>query len=275
MALRRHRLPRLWLALTLGAVAAAMSLAYWWERQLPQRLQQAAASGRLDDCIRYGEQLAALRWLPGSTPLDQSQCRRQRARQLWQVSRWSEALLLQRQLLASAAAGPADRRQLQEWEEELRRRALELYQQGDLAGAQRLLQPIGQQRRGDGSRLGDEMEQAWTRNRVHLERAERLVRQSRWWEALDALNRLDHPLWQERSAGLRRQVTAAISAPSPGRRQHNSHGTLPHTVPAAELDAAVRQRIAAGQNEWEAYQSACRQLGGRVVEAGPESACQR
>jgi hypothetical protein len=101
------------------------------------------------------------------------------------------------------------------------------------------------------------------------------VRQSRWWEALDALNRLDHPLWQERSAGLRRQVTAAISAPSPGRRQHNSHGTLPHTVPAAELDAAVRQRIAAGQNEWEAYQSACRQLGGRVVEAGPESACQR
>ncbi|MEB3265358.1 MAG: hypothetical protein VKN13_01950 [Cyanobacteriota bacterium] len=275
MALRRHRLPRFWLALTLGSVAAAVALVHWWERQLPLRLQQAAASGRLDDCIRYGEQLAALRWLPGSSPLDQSHCRRQRARQLWQMSSWSEALALQRQLLASPGAGAMDRRQLQDWEDALRRAALERYRLGDLAAAQRLLQPIGQDRQGDGSRLGDELEQAWTRNQLHVEQGRQLVRQKRWWEALETLNRIDHPFWQERSATLRQQVAAAITAPKPGGRQHNSHGVLPHTVPAANLDVAVRQRIAAGQNEWEAYQAACRQLGGRVVDAGPDSACQR
>jgi hypothetical protein len=275
VALRRHRLPRFWLALTLGSVAVALGAVHWWEQQLPRRLQEAAASGRLEDCIRYGEQLAALRWLPGSTPLDQNHCRRRRARQLWQASRWQDALTLQRQLLAAGPAGPADRRQLEEWEDELRRRALERYQQGDLAAAQALLRPIGQHRRGDGSRLGDELEEAWNRNGLQLERARRLVGQKRWWEALDALNRIDHPVWLDRSAGLRQQVTTAIAAPAPGRRQHNSHGSLPHTVPAAELDNAVRQRIAAGENEWEAYQAACRQLGGKVVEAGPESACQR
>jgi hypothetical protein len=37
----------------------------------------------------------------------------------------------------------------------------------------------------------------------------------------------------------------------------------------------VQQRIAAGMDEWQAFQEACRELGGKVVEAGPESACQQ
>jgi hypothetical protein len=43
----------------------------------------------------------------------------------------------------------------------------------------------------------------------------------------------------------------------------------------AQLDAGVKQRIAAGMNEWKAFESACRDLGGKVVEAGPETACER
>jgi hypothetical protein len=37
----------------------------------------------------------------------------------------------------------------------------------------------------------------------------------------------------------------------------------------------VQRRIAAGAEEWQAFEKACLELGGRIVEAGPESACQR
>ena len=109
MALRRHRLPRFWLAITLGSVAAAIGLGYWWERQLPVRLEQASATGRLDDCLRYSEQLAALSWLPGRTPFDRGRCLRAKADQLWGQEDWSEALRLQRQVINSRAGTPSDR----------------------------------------------------------------------------------------------------------------------------------------------------------------------
>ncbi|MEB3261900.1 MAG: hypothetical protein VKK94_02950, partial [Cyanobacteriota bacterium] len=62
MALRRNRLPRFWLGITLGLVLTGTGAALWWERQLPARLQQAAARGDLEACLRYADQLAALRW---------------------------------------------------------------------------------------------------------------------------------------------------------------------------------------------------------------------
>ena len=66
MALRRHRLPRFWLGLTLGLVACGIGVTYWWEQQLPQRLEQAARSGDLEACLRYSEQLEALQhWASG------------------------------------------------------------------------------------------------------------------------------------------------------------------------------------------------------------------
>ena len=68
MALRRHRLPRFWLALTLGLVACGVATAYWWEQQLPRRLEQAAKRGDLEACLRYSEQLESLRWLGGQAP---------------------------------------------------------------------------------------------------------------------------------------------------------------------------------------------------------------
>ena len=275
LALRRHRLPRFWLVLTLGPVLAGLVAVYWWERQLPTQLRQAAKQGRLEDCLRYGDQLAALSWLPGRSAPEQGRCRRERARQLWQARRWGEALRLQAQLVDSTAASPADRRQLQGWREQLHKQALGRFAAGDLEGALRALRPLGEDRRADGHGIGDEMRAVWERNRQQLERADRLIRQARWWEALDALNRLDHPWWQARSAEERRRVSEGLARLRGGDREQDSHGALPHTVPAAELDAQVQRRITAGMDEWQAFEESCRQLGGRVVEAGPESACQR
>lgn len=275
MALRRHRLPRFWLAITLGSVALGVAGVYWWERQLPAKIEQAAGRGDLDACLNYSEQLAALSWLPGRAPLEQGRCRRAKAAQLWQAKRWREALQLQQLLIDSPAALPQDRRQQALWREQLQRQAIQRFQAGELANALTLLVPLGEDHSNDGTSLGDDLREAWTRNRLQLERATRLSGQSRWWEALDALNRIDHPWWQQRSRPVRDRVQKGLNSLAGQDREHDSHGELPHTVPADKLDALVQRRIAAGRDEWQAFKEACNELGGKVVEAGPESACQR
>lgn len=275
MALCQHRLPRFWLAFTLGLVAVGVGGAYWWERQLPQRLEQAAARGDLDGCLRYSEQLEALRWLGGNTPQEQGNCRRRKASLLWRQQRWREALQLQLQLANSPAGSAADRQQLLVWQEELQQRALNRYREGDLDGALTLLAPMGEDRSRDGSALGDQLQEAWTRNKLQSERAAQLARERRWWEALDALTRIDHPWWKQRSATTAQQVQTGINSLEGQERDHDAHGSLSHTVSPERLDTEVQRRIAAGMDEWAAFQSACQALGGRVVEAGPETACQR
>jgi hypothetical protein len=260
------------LAFTLGPVLALVGLVYWWERQLPARIQQAADAGRLEDCLRYGDQLSALSWLPGGVPQEQGRCRRQRAEQLWQAQRWREALQMQRQLVQSPAAGPADRQRLKQWQESLQQQAISLFRGGDLEAALRRLEPLGSSSAGG---LADELRQIWERNRLQLQRAERLTRQARWWEALDSLNRIDHPWWRQRSAAVRARVQKGLDSLEAGEKQHDVHGALPHSVDPARLDALVQRRIAAGMEEWQAFEQSCRELGGKVVEAGPDSACQR
>jgi len=275
LALRQHRLPRFWLAITLGSVVAAIGVGYWWERQLPRRLEQAASTGKLDDCLRYSEQLAALSWLPGRSPLDRGRCLRAKADQLWQQQDWAEALRLQRQVINSRAGTPSDRQRLARWQRQLRAQAMDRFKAGDLQGALAALAPLGEDRNADGSAMGDDLQAVWNRNRQQLERAGLLVKQQRWWEALDSLNRIDHPWWRQQSDPLRQQVKQELEQLKGKDREHDSHGSLPHTVSEQKLDALVERRIAAGMNEWKAFQEACRELGGRVVEAGPESACQR
>lgn len=275
MALRRHRLPRFWLGLTLGLVAAGVGGVYWWERQLPARLEQAAARGDLEACLRYGSQLEALRWLGGATDGDQGACRRRRAAQLWDEQQWADALQLQLQLVNSQAGTPADEQLLIRWQQDLQQRALVRYADGDLDGALALLAAMGEDRRADGTSVGDRLREGWTRNRLQLERATTLAGQKRWFEALEALNRIDHPWWKQRSTAQRQQVEQGIASLNPKAADHDAHGALPHTVPTEQLDAEVQRRIAQGMDEWQAFQGACRALGGKVVEAGPESACQR
>jgi hypothetical protein len=256
-------------------VLVAVGTIYWWERQLPARIEAAARSGRFDDCLRYSDQLAALSWLPGLSPLQQGRCRREKALQLWQQEEWGEALRLQRQLVNSNAATDEDRGRLDTWERELRQTAMNRYRAGDLEGALAALAPMGEDSGPGGRSIGDGLREIWNRNRIQLERAGKLVEQSRWWEALDALNRIDHPWWQQQSAPLRQQVQAALQSKDAEDHEHDSHGSLPHTVPLEQLGALVDEKMAAGLDDWTAFEQACRELGGRVVEAGPETACQR
>lgn len=276
LAIRRHRLPRFWLALTLGLVGAAVGGAWWWESQLPRRLERAANEGRFDDCLRYSDQLESLRWLSGRAPAEQGRCRRQRAEQLWGEQKPEEALKLQLLLANSAAGTEADRQQLRAWQQELKDRALALFEQGDLEGALALLKPMGEHHRPDGSALGDNLREFWARNELQQKRAVKLVDEKRWWEALDALNRIDHPWWKTASAPLREQVDEAIAGLKTKEQEHHSHGgQLIDSVPIASLDAAVQRHLAEGVDEWTAFTKACDELGGRVVEAGPETTCRR
>ena len=275
LGLRQHRLPRIWLGITLGLLAASVTGAYWWEHQLPLKLEQAAQRGDLDACLHYASQLEAFRWLDGAAPSEQGSCRRRKALLLWNQQHWGEALALQLQLVNSRAGSAGDEQRLSAWQTELQQRALGLYRNGDLSGALALLELMGENRRADRSSLGDRLRQGWTRNRLQLERAKGLVAQQRWWEALDALNRLDHPWWVKQASGLQTQVERAISRLDNDHGGQDAHGPLPHMVPEAQLDAEVRKRLARGENDWAAFEGACRALGGRVVEAGPETACQR
>jgi len=275
LALRRHRLPRFWLGVTLGLVLSGIGAVYLWERQLPDRLRQASQRGDLDACLRYSNQLMALSWLGGDAPLEQARCRRNKARQLWQARQWEQALGLQLQLINSSGATMADRLLLQSWEDELEQMALRRFHQGDLNGALALLEPIGENHKAGGSSLGDNLREVWNSNRYQLERARKLSEQQRWWEAIDALNRIDHPWWKQQSGSIRNRVETGINSLARNQRDKDSHGSLPHTVPAQELDAQVQRRIAEGMDEWSAFLSACKALGGRIVEAGPETACRR
>jgi tetratricopeptide (TPR) repeat protein len=277
LAIRRHRLPRFWLVLTLGLVAAGVGSAYWWEKQLPGRLEAAARSGRLDDCLRYGEQLAALRWLGGKAPQEQGQCRRLKAAELWRQGSWAEALRLQLQLLNSGASDSADQQTLLRWQSQLESQARARYAAGDLDGALKVLASLNGSQSAEGSALGDGLREDWNRNRWYQQRAAQLIPQKRWWEALDALNRIEHPWWKRNSQPLRRQVEQGIAGL---RRQdeanHDAHsGGLESNVPQDQLDALVTARIARGMDDWQAFSSACRELGGQVVEAGPDTVCRR
>jgi tetratricopeptide (TPR) repeat protein len=277
LAIRRHRLPRFWLVLTLGLVAAGVGTAYWWEKQLPGRLERAAEQGRLDDCLRYGEQLAALRWLGGKSPLEQGRCRRLKAEELWRQGAWAEALKLQLQLVNSGTSSPADQQQLLSWQQQLESRALTLYRDGRLEEALKLLNTLNAAHNASGTALGDRLSEDWNRQKFLKQRAEQLIPQRRWWEALDALNRIEHPWWKQQSLALRRQVQKGIEGLRNGHEQeHDAHGgQLDSNVPAERLNDLITQKLAQGMDDWQAFSAACRELSGRVVEAGPETACRR
>lgn len=274
LARRPSRSTRVGLVAALAGLALVYAALVGWQRQLSARLQQAVVSGRIEECLRLSDEGQALAWLPGALPLDSSPCLRQKASQRWRNGEWAAALRLQQQLAESAAGLPDDRQRLAAWRSQRRRHGLTLFQSGDLAGALAALAPLQQGGAGAES-LERPLRQIWERNRQEQQRAERLAQQARWWEALDALNRIDHPWWREHSASLRRRVEARLAQQAERDHGPDSHGELPHSVPVDQLDAAVRKRIGAGMSEWKAFEQGCRELGGRVVEAGPESACQR
>ncbi|MGC6483230.1 MAG: hypothetical protein ACON4T_06675 [Synechococcus sp.] len=279
LALRRHLLPRYWLGITLGGLALLCGLAYWWERQLPGRLDKAIRDQDTLACLHYSEQLAALRWLGQHAPEEQALCRRQAAQQAWNEGRYSDALGFQEQLVNSGIGNSAmqqqDQRQLKDWREDLRNDALDAFLKGDLDGALTRLQVVERGITHSGGHLSDSLQETWTRNQLEHQRLADMVQAKRWWEALAVLNRMDHPWWQTKAKPLRRVVEQAIDQRK-DLEEHQNHGDLPaHTVPNRALDQAVKRRIKEGMEPWKAFKTGCADVGGRVEEEGPESLCRR
>ena len=200
MAAPRHLLLRLWGLGTLGLVLAIATGAYWWEKQLPEQLQSAIAANDYASCIRTSEQLAALRWLGDGAPEEQALCREKRAEQLWDQGDPIAALALQQQLVASGHGDlELHLETLQRWRQALMDQAVGLFRQGELQQALELLAPLQGHARSQISQLRATLMEIWNRNQVEQRRLVQLVEQERWWEALDSLNKLDHPWWQQQA----------------------------------------------------------------------------
>ena len=275
MAPRRPLPLQLWVVGTLALVLSLASGALWWERQLPGRLRQALDSGDWSRCLELTEQLAALRWLGEGAPQQQARCRRQRAAQLWNSGDQAAALQVQRQLVQSDQASATDVEQIQVWRRDLREGAMQRFRAGDLEGSIAMLEPLDRAATNGGNPSSDSLRETWNRNRLEAERLTQLVDQQRWWEALDSLNRLDHPWWQNRSEPNRRLIETAIRQLR-DTQEHQPHGsTDPDVISGDELETTVQTHLQAGMDPWNAFQSGCADLGGRVIEDGPESFCRR
>ena len=154
----------------------------------------------------------------------------------------------------------------------LRQEALGRFSRGDPEGAMAALAPLRQTNPNEAAALGEALRSNWNRNRLEAARAERLAKAGQWWEALDTLNRLDHPWWQRHSQALRRRVEQGAAALEQEHHQH-SHGPGPAGVDTEQLDAEVKRRLQGGQPQWQAFVEGCAAVGGQVLEEGPEVNC--
>ncbi len=170
---------------TLGGVAALCAGAYLWEQQLPRKLSRALTANDLPACLRFGEQLAALRWLGQKAPEELAVCRRRLAQQTWDQADPGRALLLQEQLVNSGVGSPQqkeqDQQQLKRWRDQLREQALAQFRAGKLNEALTMLQPLEKHDGRPGSRLSDGLKESWNRNRLQLEQLREHVNQEQWW----------------------------------------------------------------------------------------------
>jgi len=276
LAASRHLFLRLWGLGTLGLVLAIATGAYWWEKQLPERLQSAIAANDYASCIRTSEQLAALRWLGDGAPEEQALCRQKHAEQLWDQGDPIAALALQQQLVASGHGDlELHRKTLERWRQAVMDQAIALFRQGELHKALELLAPLKGHARSSISQLSATLMEIWNRNQLEQRRLVQLVEQQRWWEALDSLNKLDHPWWQQQARATRERVENAIQALDEAQ-EHQQHPAVNTDVISGDaLDAAVEDQLRQGLDPWMAFSAGCIHLGGHVEEDGPESFCRR
>ena len=257
-------------------VLAIAGGAFWWEKQLPSQLRNAIANQNYEGCIRASDQLAALQWLGQRAPAELALCRERHAEQLWMQGTTSQALDLQYKLVVSGQ-GDLDKHRatLRQWQQTIQDQAIRLFRQGQLKESLALLQPLELQQRDAIRDLRKTFQEIWNRNSVEHTRLGRLVQQERWWEALDSLNRLDHPWWQSKAVGLKQRIQTGLASFANGT-EHNQHAAQPSDVISGQaLEQAVQDQLRQGIEPWEAFLAGCISLGGQVKEDGPESFCQR
>ncbi|MDG2328752.1 MAG: hypothetical protein P8L48_01660 [Synechococcus sp. cluster2_bin.44] len=273
--MQRHLL-QLWVLATLSMVLAIAGGAYWWEKQLPAQLRHAIANQDYEGCIRASNQLAALQWLGQRAPAELALCRQRHAEQLWAQGATSQALELQYKLVVSGQGDlDLNRATLKQWQQAIQERAISLFRQGQLEPSLALLKPLELQQRDPIRDLRKTFQEIWNRNSVEHIRLGRLVQQERWWEALDSLNRLDHPWWKSKAEVQKQRIETGLASFDRGI-EHNQHAAQPvDVISGQQLEQAVQRQLRQGVDPWDAFQAGCKSLGGHVKEDGPESFCQR
>lgn len=267
---RVHR----WVGLPFLAIALGISGLWMWKQQLTQQLRGASADLRLEECLRLERRLQILDWVPGPPTQDSGRCRREAAERLWQGKKQAQALRLQQELVNSKARTPQDIERLQQWRGGLQRLALQAFERGQLETSLALLR-LTDKAGGDPGveAMVNQFQQNWSKNRLDVERASTLAAKGQWLEALSALNGLSHPYWRQKSLPLRQTVEAGLAKVEKNRVK--VHGPLPYAIPSKRLDELVKKRVAAGVPDWQAFSEACRALGGRLEDKGPEATCER
>ena len=257
-------------------VLAIAGGAYWWEKQLPAQLRHAIANQDYKGCIRASNQLAALQWLGQRAPAELALCRQRHAEQLWAQEATSQALELQYKLVVSGQGDlDLNRATLKQWQQAIQERAISLFRQGQLEPSLALLKPLELQQRDHIRDLRKTFQEIWNRNSVEHIRLGRLVQQERWWEALDSLNRLDHPWWKSKAEVQKLRIETGLASFDRGI-EHNQHAAQPvDVISGQQLEQAVQRQLRQGVDPWDAFQAGCKSLGGHVKEDGPESFCQR
>ena len=244
--MQRHLL-QLWVLATLSMVLAIAGGAFWWEKQLPAHLRTAIANQDYEGCIRASDQLAALQWLGQSAPAELALCRQRHAEELWTQGATHQALDLQYKLVVSKQ-GDLDKHRatLNQWQQAIQERAIRLFRQGHLEPSLALLKPLELQQREPIRDLRKTFQEIWNRNSVEHTRLGRLVQQERWWEALDSLNRLDHPWWQSKAEVLKKRIETSLAGFDSGT-EHNQHAEEPSDVISGEeLEQAVQRQLIQG-----------------------------
>ncbi|MCX5954045.1 MAG: hypothetical protein NTZ40_11255 [Cyanobacteria bacterium] len=170
------------------------------------------------------------------------------------------------------AACPAASSEATRATDRLPQEALRRFNRGDPEGAVAALAPLGQTNPSAAAALQEALRSNWNRNRLEAARAQRLAAAGQWWEALDSLNRLDHPWWQRHTQALRLRVEQGAAALEQEHHQH-SHEPPPAGIATERLDAEVKKRLQLGQPQWQAFVEGCAAVGGQVLEEGPEVNC--
>ncbi len=264
------------MAVAITVVLVLKAVVHGWQHQLTQRLQRSVTDEDHTACVASGEQLAHLRPLERAEARQLAHCRRILASDYWVAGEHQKALDLLERLLASPQMVAADQAQLSEWVRQRKDRAVEHYRQGELSTAVALLREFSDLQDPHRDTLIESLQVRWNLNRQLHEQAMELRAEERWWDALDAINQLDHPWWRAHAKPLQEEIvtaTRALAGQSLGRDGHN--GRVRHNVPLDDLDRRVRLHLTRSADPWHAYVQACDELGGVVMSYGPESVCRR
>ncbi len=275
------RSPSLRRLFQLTAVAVTIVLVfkaavYGWQRQLMHRLQRSVTDEDRSACVASGEQLARLRPLELVEAKQLAHCRRVLASDYWVTGEHQKALDLLERLVDSPQMAAADQLRLSEWVRQRRDRAVEHYRRGELSTAVALLQDLSDGQEPQRNILIESLQIRWNLNQQLYEQAERLRTEERWWEAFNTINQLDHPWWRAHANPLQDEiVTATRALIGQGVERDGHSGSVRHNVPLDELDHRFRIHLTGGMDDWYAYAQACHELGGMIVDYGPESVCRR